>query len=390
MESWVSARKNKSFKEFLPHLKEVFRLTREVAECRGYQEHPYDAVLDEYEPGFTTARLEPLFSGLVEGLTPLIAAIAAQSRSRPALLQQRFCVEKQREFASYLLAQIGFSFERGRLDRSTHPFCSAQTSSDVRLTDRFAEDQLTMSIFGALHEGGHGLYEQGCPPEWSNTPLGGGVSLGVHESQSRLWENFVGRSLPFWKAYFPRLRELYPLELSGYSAEDFQRAVNWVEPSFIRVEADEVTYTQHIVLRYQLERDIFSGKLEVADVPEAWNQKMESFLGLRPSDDACGCLQDIHWADGLIGYFPTYSLGNLIAAQLWEAVQRDRPQLHEEIAAGQCGPLLRWLQEKIYQHASSIEPTRLIELSTGAPLDHRPFLDYLWGKYSGLYGISRP
>lgn len=386
--AWIEARKNNRFQDFLPHLREVFRLTREVCECRGYSNHPYDALIDEYEPGFTTAQVEALFDGLLPGLVKLVQGIASAQPLSRKILQQSFEVPRQKEFSRYLLEQIGFSFQHGRLDQSAHPFCSSNASSDVRLTDRLDADWLPMSIFGGLHEGGHGLYEQGCPPEWSGTPLGGGCSLGIHESQSRLWENMVGRGLPFWQAHFPRLRELFPLQLNGYSVEDFHRAINFVEPSFIRVEADEVTYSLHIALRFRLEKDLLAGTLDAADLPDAWNQGMESTLGIRPPSDALGCLQDIHWSDGLIGYFPTYSLGNLVAAQMWRKVNHDIPDLQEQIRAGHCGTLLSWLREKVHSAASSKLPGEVILESCGHPLDYRPFLDYLWEKFGSLYSLN--
>lgn len=388
VEVWAEAKKNDDFASFLPNLREVFRLTREVAEHRGYQHHPYDALVDEYEPGMNTPFIENLFEGLLPGLIDLVQALSKAEPPSRKILQQRFPLEGQKQFSRHLLQQIGFSLERGRLDQSTHPFCAATSSVDVRLTDRLDENALTMSIFGGLHEGGHGLYEQGSPVEWNGSPLAGGCSLGIHESQSRLWENLVGRSLPFWKAQFPVLRGIFPEQLSGYSVDDFYRAINYVEPSYIRVEADEVTYTLHIVLRFQLERDMLSGQLDPADLPEAWNAKMQASLGLTPPTHRLGCLQDIHWSDGLIGYFPTYSLGNLVASQLWDQIGQDIPDLEEQLTKGSCCALLGWLRDKVHRQASSVTPSELIQEICGGPLDHRPFLGYLQSKFSRLYGIS--
>ena len=388
VEAWTEAKRDCNFAHFLPHLREVFRLTREVAEHRGYQGHPYDALIDEYEPGTTTAQIQTLFDGMRPGLVELVRAIAAAPAPSRKLLQQSFPLAEQHQFARYLLEQIGFNFERGRIDQSTHPFCSGTTSLDVRLTDRVDERMVTMSIFGSLHEGGHGLYEQGSPPEWDGTPLGGGCSLGIHESQSRLWENFVGRGLPFWTAHFPKMRSLFPEQLSGYSVEEFYRAINHVEPSFIRVEADEVTYTLHIIMRFELERALLDGSLDAADLPSAWNEKMEKTLGIRPASDRQGCLQDIHWSDGLIGYFPTYSLGNLVGAQMWKKLRSDLPQLDQQLAQGNCCALLGWLQDKVYRHACSLTPQEVIRHACGQDLDHQPFMDYLGNKYGGLYGLA--
>ena len=387
VEAWTEAKKSGQFSVFLPHLKEVFRLTREVADHRGYKAHPYDALIDEYEPGMDTAQVEGLFNGILPSLVKLVQGIAAAKPLPRKVLQQSFPLAGQHLFSRYLLEQIGFNFERGRLDQSTHPFCASSTSADVRLTDRLDENLVTMSIFGSLHEGGHGLYEQGSPPEWNGTPLGGGCSLGIHESQSRLYENFVGRSLPFWKAHFPKMRSLFPDQLWGYEVEDFYRAINHVQPSFVRVEADEVTYTLHIVMRFEMERDMIAGTLDPADVPEVWKDKMEKYLGIRPASDRQGCLQDIHWSDGLIGYFPTYSLGNLVAAQLWSKLRQDLPQLDEQLAQGNCCSLLGWLRDNVHRHASALTPNEVIRGACGQDLNHQPFLDYLWDKFGGLYGL---
>jgi carboxypeptidase Taq len=391
VEAWVEAKKNNSFAYFLPHLRRVFELTREVAEHKGYQQTPYDALLDEYEPGMTTAQVDALFAGILPPLVQLVQAIAAAKPLDRKILQQSFPLAGQHEFSRYLLEQIGFDFERGRLDQSAHPFCSSSTGSDVRMTDRLDEWLVTMSIYGTLHEGGHGLYEQGSPLEWNSTPLSGGCSLGIHESQSRMWENFVGRSLPFWKAHFPRMRSIFPQQLWGYTPEDMYRAVNYVEPSFIRVEADEVTYTLHVVMRYELERDMISKALDPADLPDAWNEKMQKSLGITPPSDTLGCLQDIHWSDGLIGYFPTYSIGNVVAAQLWRKMNHDLPDLDQQTAAGNHRPLLGWLRHNLHRYASSVLPGEAIfEATGGEELDHRPFVDYLWDKFSKLYEIQRP
>ncbi|MBS2036400.1 carboxypeptidase M32 [bacterium] len=391
VEAWVEAKKTNSFAHFLPHLRRVFDLTREVAEHKGYAQHPYDALIDEYEPGMTTAKIDALFGGILPSLVQLVQAIAASPPLPRRILQQAFPFQGQHEFSRYLLESIGFDFERGRLDQSAHPFCSSSTSSDVRMTDRLDEWLVTMSIFGSLHEGGHGLYEQGSPREWNSTPLAGGCSLGIHESQSRMWENFVGRSLPFWKAHFPKMRSLFPEQLWGYSPEDMYRAVNYVEPSFIRVEADEVTYTLHVVMRYELERDMITRALDPADLPQAWNEKMQKTLGITPPNDSLGCLQDIHWSDGLIGYFPTYSIGNVVAAQLWRKIRTDLPDLDRQTEAGNHAPLLGWLRHNLHRYASSVSPEEaLFEATGGEELDHRPFVDYLWDKFSKLNEIQRP
>lgn len=387
-EAWAQARQNNDFHFFLPHLREVFRLTREVAEHRGFQGHLYDAMLDEYEPGMTTNQVQALFSGLLPSLVKLVQQISEAPPLPRKILQQSFPLDGQHEFSRYLLQQIGFEFQAGRLDQSAHPFCSASSSRDVRLTDRLDPELVTMSMFGSLHEGGHGLYEQGSPPEWDGTPLAGGCSLGIHESQSRLWENMVGRSLPFWQAHFGKLQSVFPRQLSGYHVEDWVRAINYVEPSFIRVEADEVTYTLHVVIRFELEKAMLDGSLDPADLPGAWNEKMASYLGITPPNDSLGCLQDIHWSDGLIGYFPTYSLGNLVAAQLWRKVNEEVPGLQEQIAGGSCARLLEWLRDRVHRFGSSYTADEVIDEACGGVLDYQPFLDYLWEKFGKLYQLK--
>jgi len=390
VEAWAAARKANRFSDFLPHLRDVFRLTREVADHRGFAQHPYDAMIDEYEPGMTTARVEELFEQMLPSLIALVQGISSAPRPSRRILQQTFPAAGQKQFSRYLLEAIGFDFECGRLDQSTHPFCSSSSSVDIRLTDRIDENNIMMAIFGGLHEGGHGLYEQGSPEEWNASPLGGGCSLGIHESQSRLWENFVGRGLPFWKAHFPRLQAIFPEQLTGYSVEDFHRAINYVAPSFIRVEADEVTYTLHIVMRFQLERDMLSGKLDPADLPDAWNQAIEKAMSIVPANDTQGCLQDIHWSDGLVGYFPTYALGNLVAAQLWATVRQQMPDLDQQLASGDNLGLLRWMREKVHRLASSVTPEEVIRGACGQDLDSKPFLDYLWEKFGRLYNLPQP
>jgi len=387
MEAWVTAKKTNDFPLFQPHLERVMDLCRRIAEARGYAEHPYDAMLDEWESGMKASQLKRLFDGLKPGLVDLVKRIRDQEVPPSKILQQRFPAEGQRKFNQLLLPAIGFDVRCGRLDESAHPFCASPSSLDVRLTNRVYEDQLPASVFGTLHEAGHGLYEQGSPAEFNGTPLKGGCSLGVHESQSRLWENLVGRSRAFWRYHYGHLVAHFPDQLSGYTAEDFYRAINEVKTSFIRVEADEVTYTLHIIMRFELELELLEGKLAVEDVPEAWNSRFESYFGIRPPTDTQGCLQDIHWSDGLVGYFPTYSLGNMIASQLWERIQRDIPDLEQQIESGDCRPLLAWLREHVHRHASKYEPTELVCRATGQDLAWEPFLSYLEKKYGEIYGL---
>jgi carboxypeptidase Taq len=286
-----------------------------------------------------------------------------------------------------VVKRIGFDFERGRQDRSAHPFTTSFTPSDVRLTTRLNANQLKMGLFGSIHEAGHGMYEQGLDRALDRTPLSDGASGGVHESQSRMWENVVGRSRAFWTFWLPRLKEYYPGQLQGVDVETFYRAINRVRPSFIRVEADEVTYNLHIFLRFEIENLMLEGKVRVADLPELWDARMEAYLGIRPPDPAQGVLQDIHWSGGMFGYFPSYSLGNLLAAQLYCQAEDERPGIPDEIGSGEFGSLLGWMQEKVHAHGAKYTPNELVQRITGGPIRTEPFLDYVRGKYTEIYGL---
>ncbi len=386
--AWVEARKNKDFTSFVPYLEKVYKLSREAAHCYGFKEHVYDALLEGYEPGMTASKVSSLFSELKRPLVELVASITSSGKQPSVdLLEQDFAVNIQRRFVEQLAPMIGFDMTRGRIDLSVHPFCSASSSRDVRLTLRYCSRNLPSAVFGLLHEAGHGMYEQGSPSRFDGTPLKGGCSLGIHESQSRLWENHVGRSREFWEYHYPRLQAIFPYQLQGYSIDEFYKAINKVRPSFIRVEADEVTYCLHILLRFEIECKLLEGALEVTDIPEVWNSLMEEYLGIVPPDDAAGCLQDVHWSEGLIGYFPTYCLGSLAAAQIWEKASTEIEHLGEYIARGDYEPLRSWLAQNIYCHGAKFFPEELMVRSTGRPLEVRPFLQYLQRKFSDIYAI---
>lgn len=388
-ESWQKARANSHFDTFKPHLAELVDLRCQVADAIGYQEERYDALLDEFEPGMTTKEVARLFGALREPLSEFVSAIA-DSKANPntSVLHRSFPVETQKLWCRQMAREIGFSFDSGRIDISTHPFCSGSAPTDVRLTTRYMEKFFNSATFGILHEAGHGLYEQGLPEEHLFTPRGQAVSLGIHESQSRLWENFVGRSRPFWERYYPQCRIAFSEALSDVSLDDFYFAINAVSPSLIRVEADEVTYNLHIILRFEIERDLISGKLAVGDLPEAWNHKMEHLVGIRPDNDAEGCLQDIHWSMGGFGYFPTYALGNLYAAQFFARAQSDIPNLMEQIGRGEFAPLLEWLRIKIHRHGQHYRASELVQRVSGRALSIEPFLDYVSDKFAPLYGLD--
>jgi carboxypeptidase Taq len=388
-QAWVKAREHADFVQFLPWLEKMISLKREEAEAIGYGAGvPYDALLDEYEPGTTAAEVAAVFQPLREELVRLVAAIQASSRRAPVELLERFYpVTAQQVFAEGAAKRIGFDFQRGRIDRSPHPFCSGFGPGDCRLTTRYHDHHFSSAFFGVLHEAGHGIYEQGLLPEHFGLPTGQAVSLGIHESQSRLWENFVGRSRSFWQYFFPYAQQAFPAALKDVALDDFCFAVNDVRPSFIRVEADEATYGLHIMLRFELEQQLIAGDLKPADVPGAWNELFAKSFQLTPPNDAQGCLQDIHWSGGLLGYFPTYALGNLYAAQFFDSARKDLGDLSGQFALGAFEPLKRWLNEKIHRHGRRYPAARLVERVTGKPLSHEPFLRHLTAKYTELYGL---
>lgn len=385
---WAQARAQNRFALFLPNLRTVLSLKREEAGYLGYTYSPYDALLDLYEPGSTIAMLEPLFVTLKERLVPLVRRIVQRPiRIDDDFLRQPYDSARQLEFGKLVLTAMGFDFDRGRLDLSAHPFTTSFHPTDVRLTTRVDERDLPSCLFSCIHEGGHGLYDQGLDSRYYGTPLGDSVSLGIHESQSRLWENCVGRSRPFWRFFYPMLQQTFPDQLKDVELDPFYAAINRVRPSFIRVEADEVTYNLHIMLRFEIERDLIEGKTQPEDLPAIWNQKMQEYLGLVPPTDAEGVLQDIHWSLGSFGYFPTYTLGTLYAVQFFEQAKLEISRLEDEIAQGQLLPLRRWLEQKIHRWGRMFTPDHLARRVTGSSISPEPFLSYVEQKYSELYQL---
>ena len=385
--AWVKAREADSFSDFAPNLKKVVQLARETAECYGYEDHVYDALLDIYEPGMKSAEITEIFSKLAEDLSPLVAAIAGSKQVRSDFLQQEYPAGAQEQMGREILKDIGFDFERGRLDVSAHPFTTSLGPHDIRLTTNYDPTFPPKSIFGSIHEGGHGMYEQGIAEDLHGTILGEPVSLGIHESQSRSWENVVGRSLPFWKRYYPRMRELFPSQLKAISLDEFYAGINRVEPSFVRIEADEVTYNLHIILRFELEMALLSGELSVGDLPAAWNDRMKKLLGITPPSDAEGVLQDVHWSAGLFGYFPTYTLGNLYGAQFAARIRDAVPDLDNRIEKGDFAPILEWQRENIHSFGSVYSAGELCVKATGGELDPVHFMNYLNGKFREIYDL---
>ena len=428
---WVAARSASDFGRFRPWLEKIIHLKRQESACLSGQSakdgqqrshssvsdpprnlrptqasSAYDPLLDEFEPGATTAELAVVFQALRSELVPLAASIAetcrrkghasppAQARSSdlppsggPPILNRSYPRERQQFFGEAAAAAVGFDFKRGRLDVTAHPFCSGIGPGDCRITTRYDERNFSDAFFGILHEVGHGLYEQGLDPDHYGTPMGEAVSLGIHESQSRLWENAVARSRPFWKYWFPMARRIFHEALAGVTVDEFHAAVNHVAPSLIRVQADEVTYNLHIIVRFELEQALLSGDLAVSDLPAAWNQKYQEVLGLTPRNDAEGCLQDVHWSAGLIGYFPTYTLGNLYAAQLFAKAQADSAALMRLSLWVIIAACSAWLRTKVHREGQRYRPAELIERVTGSKPDHRPLVATLRQKYSELYGI---
>lgn len=386
-EVWVTARAGNDFAAFIPALTHNLELKRRYVECFDGFDCAYDVLLDDYEPQMTTAEVTRLFSELRDELVPLIATLSAREVDT-SILHGHFPVEAQRRLVREVISLQGWNPEGWRMDDSAHPFATSFGATDVRITDRWEEGYFASSLFGAMHETGHGLYEAQVAPELMRTPLGHGASLGVHESQSRLWENMVGRGRPFAEVLAPKVADCFGGALTGVSPDALFRAVNRISPSLIRVEADEATYGLHIIIRFELEQALVNGTLAVADLPEAWNAKYKEYLGIDVPSDADGVLQDVHWSGGLIGYFSTYALGNLIAGQLWEAVNRDIPDLADSLAAGELSRLREWLGTHVHRHGAKYLTPGLLERVVGTGIEVGPFVAYLKAKLSAVYGIA--
>jgi carboxypeptidase Taq len=385
---WQTARQHNDFASFAPLLEKTIKLKREQAQAVGYRECPYDALLDDYEPDELTSRVARVLGELRAELVPLVAAIGASPRKpRADVLHRRFPVEAQARFGREAAEQIGFDFTRGRIDVTAHPFCTAPGPHDCRITTRYEEGNFSCAFFGTLHEAGHGIYDQGLPASLFGLPPGEAVSMAIHESQSRLWENLVGRHRAFWTHFYPTAKREFAAALGDVSLDDFYFAINQVRPSLIRIEADEATYNLHILIRFELEQALINDELTVADLPTAWNEKYQEYLGIAPRDDADGVLQDIHWAAGLFGYFPTYALGNLYAAQFFAQAHSDLGDLPAEFALGRFRPLHDWLVAKIHQHGQRYTAAELVSRVTGEPLSHQPLIEHLHGKFAPLYGL---
>jgi len=383
---WARARSESDFARFRPHLERIVDLKRRLADCFAPYDHVYDPLLAEFEPGMKTAEVRGIFDRLRGPQAALIRSVAARAPVDDGFLRRRFDEAAQWAFATEVVGELGYDWARGRQDKAVHPFTITLGADDVRITTRVAADFFPSCLFGSIHEAGHAMYEQGFDPAFARTPLADAASLALHESQSRMWENLVARSLPFWEHFYPRLRARFPGVLDDVPLLAFHRGINRVSPSLIRVEADETTYNLHIMLRLDLEIRMLEGTLAVKDLPAAWNEGMRQHLGMVPPDDAHGVLQDVHWAGGSIGYFPTYALGNLVAAQLWERIQVDLPGLDEDFRHGRFGGLLAWLRKSIHRHGAKFAPQELVRRVTGSPIDPAPYLRYLEGKLAAVHG----
>jgi carboxypeptidase Taq len=385
--AWAEARAKADFSIFRPHLEKILDLNKQLVTFFPPADHPYDVLLDNFEPGMKTADVKAIFEALRPQQVELIKAIAGRPQVDDAFLHLDFDEQKQWDFGVEVATAFGFDWNRGRQDRSAHPFTSSFSVDDVRITTRFEKNSGVSALFSTMHETGHGLYDQGIGHTWARTSLEGGASLAIHESQSRMWENLVGRSLPFWEHFYPRLQARFPSQLGSVSLEKFYQGINKVEPSLIRVEADEATYNLHIMLRLELEIAMLEGQVAIKDLPELWNTKMKEYLGVMPPNDAQGVLQDIHWSGGMLGYFSTYALGNLISAQLWEKFKTLNPELDDQIRQGDFSALLSWLRVKIHQYGRKYEPQELVQRVTKSKIDPAPYMRYLKTKYSEIYGL---
>ncbi len=384
---WEEAKENNDYAAFEPYLEKVIAYTNQFIDLWGAGETRYDTLLDQYEPGMTVKELDRIFSGLRDQLVPLSQAIAA-SEHQPdtSFLQQNFDVVAQKDFSLYILKELGFDFQAGRLDESVHPFATGLNTGDVRITTRYLQNDLTSALFGTIHECGHAMYEQNIMEVLNGTTLCTGTSMGIHESQSRFWENVIGRSRPFWNRYYGEMQSRFP-QLSSVSLDQFYRGNNVVMPSLIRIEADELTYNLHIIIRYEIEKMLFNEGLKAADLPEVWNEKYKQYLGVVPADNSMGVLQDVHWSGGAFGYFPSYSLGNMYAAQFADTMEEQIDGFWSLVEQGNLAPVKQWLTDKIYKYGKMRTPSELVQGITGKSLDPQHLVTYLTKKYTDIYRL---
>jgi carboxypeptidase Taq len=384
---WEQAKAENNFKVFQPHLEKIVELRKEYAEFFKPYDHVYDPLLDDFEPGLKTKEVKEIFGKLRPQQVELLKAIASKPEIDDSFLHIPYEEQGQWEFGVDVVTRFGYDWNRGRQDKSVHPFTTSFGIDDVRITTRFDPERAASALFSTMHEGGHAMYEQGISPTLRRTPLTNGASMAVHESQSRMWENLVGRSKAFWKFFYPRLVNIFPQQLKNVSLDAFYKGINKVEPSLIRVEADEATYNLHVMLRLELEIGLMEGTVLVKDLPQAWNARMKEYLGVVPPTNTLGVLQDVHWSGGMLGYFPTYALGNLVSAQLWEKINADIPDLEDQIEHGKFEALLGWLRQNIHRHGAKFEPQVLVKKVTGSTITPEPYMRYLKKKYTEIYHL---
>ncbi|MBK7573619.1 MAG: carboxypeptidase M32, partial [Bacteroidetes bacterium] len=380
--AWQEAKAKNDFSLYAPQLEQLIALKKKECELLGYTEHPYDAFLNEFEPELKTSEVEALFNDVRKELVPFVKQLMSKPVGSQEILHRSYDKDKQFAYSEHVLKQMGYDFEAGRQDISVHPFSTNFSAMDVRVTTRIDENNIADCISGSIHEGGHALYEQGIPDDQYGLPSGEYCSLSIHESQSRLWENNVGRSLAFWKGQFPELQKTFPAQLHSVTVEEFYTALNVVQPSFIRINADEVTYHFHVMIRFEVEKAIFEGKLAVNDIPAYWNSRYKEYLGIDVPSDAEGCMQDVHWSHGSFGYFPTYSLGSFYAAQLYAKVNQEIPELQKQIEQGDYSQLLKWLRSKIHRYGKTYTSKELCVMATGEELNFKYFMQYVTAKYA--------
>ncbi|NRF89884.1 carboxypeptidase M32 [Paenibacillus frigoriresistens] len=386
--AWEDAKHNSDWDSFQPYLEKIVATTQEFIELWGYEGNKYNTLLDMYEPGMTVEKLDEVFGALREKAVPLLQRIqASANQPNRSFLDQQFEISKQKKFSLSILKQMQYDFEAGRLDETVHPFATALNPGDVRITTRYLPNDITSALFGTIHEGGHALYEQNISKDLVGTNLCTGTSMGIHESQSRFWENVIGRSKEFWSRYYGELQTTFSGQIDDVDVDSFYRAINHIEPSLIRIEADELTYNLHIMIRYELEKGLFNGTIAVADLPKAWNAKYEEYLGVVPANDGEGVLQDVHWSGGSFGYFPSYALGNMYAAQFTNTLRKELPNFDSLIAEGNLVPIKEWLTDKVYRHGKLLTPNEIIRDVTGEELNPEYLVQYLEEKYQTVYGI---
>ncbi len=385
---WEEAKAHNDFASYRPYLEKIVQFQLEFIEYWGYKDNKYDTLLDMYEPGMTVAQLDPMFATIRDKSVNLLDRIMASPHKRDtSFLTQNYDVAAQEAFSRYVIERVGYDFKAGRMDVSVHPFCTTFAPTDVRITTRFNPNDFQTALFGCIHETGHAIYEQNISMDLFGTPLCDGTSMGIHESQSRFWENMVGRSLPFWNHFYTDVVKAFPTQLEGISIDQFYYGINEVTPSLIRIEADELTYNLHIMIRYEIEKALIDQKIEVGDLPRIWNEKMKEYLGIVPDTDANGVLQDVHWSDGSFGYFPTYSLGNVYAAQIANVLKKELSDYEALISAGEFTPIREWLKARIYQYGKMKSPNELLHDITGELGNASYLVDYLEKKFSAIYHL---